>query len=123
MEQQLTYYEQHVTFDNNYLQNNDHVTHLVKCPEDSDTAFNDILKCLLNVPIIDSRLSRGGRLPFSFEPFSCTSSGFISFGFSSILTIVGFWRSVISCVHERSVVGEDSDSGVKNAILHLCGFH
>jgi hypothetical protein len=96
------------------------ITHLVSGPGDSETALSDCLKCLLKVPMSDSRLSRCGLLPLSVEPFSCTSSGFISFGLSSILTIVGFCRSLMSCVQERSVVGEDSDSGVKYAILLSC---
>lgn len=91
------------------------ITCLVTGPE-SETAFNDIRKCLLNVPINDSLRTRGVvALPVSpFAAFSCSSSGLISFGLSSILTMVGFCvlGSVNNLVHERSVVGEHSDSGV-----------
>lgn len=91
------------------------IAHLVNGPGDSLTAFKDIRRCLWNVPINDSRLTRG-RCELSFG-FNCTSSGFISLGLSSIRTIVGRDLSVRSCVHDKSAVVEDSDSGVRYAIL------
>lgn len=87
------------------------IAHLVNGPGDSLTAFKDIRRCLWKVPINDSRRTRGRSLGFN-----CTSSGFISFGLSSILTIVGRDLSVRSCVQDKSAVVEDSDSGVRYAI-------
>lgn len=83
----------------------------VRGPGPSLTAFKDILtepRCLWNCPINDSR--RRGRV--TFEP-SWTSSGLISLGLSSILTIVALGLSLISCVHDKSPVVDDSDSGVR----------
>lgn len=95
--------------------------HLVNGPGDSLTAFSDILKCLWKLPMKDSRLCRTGLFVLPSFGFNCTSSGFISFGLSSMRTIVArVGLSVMSWVHDKSAVVDDSDSGVRYAICYCC---